>query len=116
MTESTLKKRYESNRIINIFDRVDEYYRYLKEEESTLNANHEIYKEYKSYISYVNSLLQKLDPTHSFFLINCFYGNSKETKKWWKGQYTKSTFYRIRQEAIHAFLESYKPWQELKKY
>lgn len=116
MSEFTLKNKYQTERIISIFDRVDEYYRYLIDTEPTLNPNHFLYREYTTYITYINSLLKKIDPTYTFFLINCFYGTTKENKTWWKGQYSKSTFYRIRQQAMQAFLEKYKPWNELRNY
>lgn len=116
MTEIVLKNKHQITRVISIFDRVDEYYRYLKQSEPTLNENHLLYQEYSTYINYVNSLLRGMNPNYSYILINCFYGYRKDSYKWWKTHYSKSSFYRLKQNAINTFLERYQPWNELRNY
>jgi len=97
----------EELRIKDIFNRyrkaiyiqkmIDEGYLHLLEE----NEENEI-SELKKHQVRVEMTNKILKPISKLFINNCFIKRSDDA--WWFGIYSRSTFYRLRKEAISEFL------------
>lgn len=58
------------------------------------------------YVNKVKKTLDKIDKLHKDIVLKEFFGQAKE-RYWWIPYYSKSSYYRLRNEAIHNFLEEF---------
>jgi len=58
-------------------------------------------------ISYVESIIEKLDSREQEFLKNYF--DNKVNMYWWKDKYSRASFYRLRERTLADFVK----WHEL---
>lgn len=82
---------------IHIQKMMEEGYMYLLEQ-SDLD-NFEELKKHQSRVDMTNKILK---PITKLFINNCFMKRNDDA--WWFGIYSRSTFYRLRKEAIAEFL------------
>lgn len=59
------------------------------------------------YVACVKKALNKLDKEHRG-LLKCEFFNETYNPLWWVNRYSKSTYYRLRSEAIKDFEEAFK--------
>lgn len=57
------------------------------------------------YIARVNKALESLDNVQKYFLNNSYFNN--KDKFWWVPLYSKTTYYRIRNDALKVFLTTF---------
>lgn len=82
---------------IHVQKMIDEGYMYLLEENEI-----ESYEELKKYHARVEMTNKVLRPISKLFINNCFIKRNDDA--WWFGIYSRSTFYRLRKEAVNEFL------------
>ena len=100
MTKEELEVKEIFNRYrkaIHIQKMMEEGYLYLLEQDEI--DNFENLKKHQSRVELTNKILKPID---KLFITNCFVKRNDES--WWFGIYSRSTFYRLRKEAIKEFL------------
>lgn len=61
--------------------------------------------DFKKYVDKVERVFNRLDPIYKMIINKEFFYN--DYKMWWVSLYTRSTFYRIRAQAVISFLEEF---------
>lgn len=94
--------------ILDIFYGLDRKFRYLR---THLTFNSVGYdkrlEEYRNDIYRINSALKKMPINESYVITQTFHYDGTYSNTWWKGIFSKSSFYRIRKKAIRTFLKEY---------
>ena len=99
----------ETQEIVRIFRGIDQKYRYIRThlKFSSVEADRRLL-DYRKDINKIHQTLKVLNPILSYVITQTFRTDGQINNKWWKGIYSKSTFYRIRLEAIQEFLREYR--------
>jgi hypothetical protein len=59
-------------------------------------------KDFKNHQSRVEMTIKMLKPISKIFINNCYVKRNDDA--WWFSIYSRSTFYRLKKEAIHEFM------------
>lgn len=91
-----------------IFNNLDVKFRYVRTHSRFSSVgNDDLLERYRHDISHIHYALQTLTPEQSYIITQTFHFDGTFSNTWWKGIFTKSTFYRKRREAIDIFLMEY---------
>ena len=94
--------------IRSIFKDIDEKYKYLRTK-LTLGSVGEDKKlaqvRYDLYL--INSSLKTLTSIEAYIITQTFRNDGNVCNEWWRGIFSKTTYYRIRVRAITKFLKEY---------
>ena len=108
MLKNTLKTTSEISQIRQIFSNLNFKYRYVRTH-SCMSSDgfDQTYGAYHEDIHRIQNALRKLKVDEAYIITQTFRGDGTCSNEWWKGMYSKTTFYRIRQKAIQNFLKEY---------
>lgn len=99
---------WKAKRVSIIFRDLSKKYEYIRQntvmssythDSTLLNYQHDVWR--------IRHTLKQLDPIHAYLITSTFGQDGVINGKWWKGIYSKSTYYRMRADAISHFLELY---------
>ncbi len=107
--ENCVEKRVNKiEQMKDIFLHLDQKFKYVRE---NIKFNSVGYDEklasYQKDIYLITHTLKAISPNYSYIITQTFGSNGEIFNKWWKGIFPKTTFYRKREKAIHAFLKEY---------
>ena len=106
MTDETSRKQCRQIRVI--FSNLGMKYRYIRTHLRLCSEGCDLRLEaYQSDVRRIHRALSKLKPVDSYIITQTFGKDGKVNNRWWRGIYTKSTFYRFREEAVKRFLQEY---------
>lgn len=95
-------------KMISIFSGLTSKYKYIREHTCFSSKGYDqTLEQYRKDTKRIHLALDSLSPIQSYIITQSFLSNGQVSNSWWKGIYTKSTYYRLRQEAIRNFLTEY---------
>ena len=99
---------WKAKRVAMIFRDLSKKYEYIRNNMVMSSYTHDSkLLKYQHQIWRINHVLKELDPLESYLITETFGQDGVIDGSWWKGIYTKSTYYRLRGNAITRFLEIY---------
>ena len=100
--------REETKKVVDIFNGIDQKYRYIRLHLKFSSCEGDpLLAQYRRDINRVHLALRAINPILSYIITQTFRTDGQINNRWWRGIYSKSTFYRIRFEAIETFLKEY---------
>lgn len=98
----------ETIEMLDIFKDLDYKYRYVRTHLTFCSVGcDEKLVQYRNDIKRIKEALGSISPIHAYIITQTFRSDGEPNNKWWKGIYSKSTFYRMRSRAMKSFLEVY---------
>lgn len=92
----------------DIFNNLDMKFRYIRTHSRfSSREGDDLFEQYRRDVSLIHYALRTLSSEQSYIITQTFHFDGTFCNTWWKGIFSKSTFYRKRKEAIDLFLMEY---------
>ena len=94
--------------IASIFRGMDKKLNYVRKFANfSSDAADPLYEKYNDDISKIQNALRNLAPLETYIITQTFRTDGSICNSWWKGIYSKSSYYRARRKAAKSFLREY---------
>lgn len=94
--------------MMEIFKGLDDKYRYIREHTCFSSIGYDyLLDKYQRETKRIHLTLNCLDPLEAYIITQSFVNDGTIYNGWWKGMFSKSSFYRMRYKAVLHFLKEY---------